>query len=160
MSDLKFFTLGYQLRDLSEFISELQDAQVDLVVDVRETPWSRKKGFSKTALRDGLAQANIGYLHARFAGNPKELRRSAVDHQDCLEKYEDYLERSPAVLEQLTELVREGVGDARRICFICYERHPADCHRKILLERWRRDRRTAIPVRHLAPGGAPRIAEA
>lgn len=34
------FTLGYQLRDSNEFVSILRSAGVDIVVDVRELPWS------------------------------------------------------------------------------------------------------------------------
>jgi len=43
------FTLGYEGLTIEAFIARLQAAQVKTVVDVRELPLSRKKGFSKSA---------------------------------------------------------------------------------------------------------------
>jgi hypothetical protein len=41
------FTRGYEGLTNEGFIARLQTAQVKTVVDVRELPLSRKKGFSK-----------------------------------------------------------------------------------------------------------------
>jgi len=45
---------------------------VKTVVDVRELPLSRKKGFSKSAFCDALSAHGIAYLHA--LGCPKPIR--------------------------------------------------------------------------------------
>lgn len=58
------FTLGYEGLTIEAFIARLQAAQVKTVVDVRELPMSRKKGFSKTAFCTALATHGIAYLHA------------------------------------------------------------------------------------------------
>lgn len=96
----RVFSLGYQLRSIDEFVGLLDDSGVSVVVDVREVPWRRKCGFSKSALREALQASGIGYEHARFAGNPKELRRTARSHEDRLVDYAAYLdERSDVVAE-------------------------------------------------------------
>ena len=41
------FTLGYEGLTIKPFIARLQTAQMKTVVDVRELPLSRKKGFFK-----------------------------------------------------------------------------------------------------------------
>ena len=56
------------------FIARLQDAQVKTVVDVRELPLSRKKGFSKTAFCAALSAHGIAYLHVPALGCPKPIR--------------------------------------------------------------------------------------
>ena len=60
---LTLFTLGYDGLTIDAFIARLQAAQVKTVVDVRELPLSRKKGFSKTAFCTALATHGIAYLH-------------------------------------------------------------------------------------------------
>ena len=60
---LTLFTLGYEGLTIEAFIARLQAAQVKTVVDVRELPLSRKKGFSKTAFCTALATHGIAYLH-------------------------------------------------------------------------------------------------
>lgn len=149
------YSLGYQLRSIDAFIDLLTDAGVGVVVDVRETPWSRKRGFSKKALTEALSEAGILYEHVRYAGNPKELRRTAESHEDCLFSYAGYLTERPEVVDNLTALIDDHLMEGRSSCLICYERHPNDCHRSILLERIKQIKE--VEVVHLEPDGAPRL---
>jgi len=130
------FTLGYQQRSVKEFVSFLIDADVSILVDVRETPWSHKPGFSKRRLAKTLSAKGIRYLHARFAGNPKTIRANATSHAECLDLYDRYLDANPQVLDALNEVVGSLLVAGERVCLMCYERHPDDCHRGVLVERW------------------------
>ena len=85
------YTLGYERRTLREFINILTDARIAILVDVRETAWSHKPGFSKGQFQATLERAGIEYIHASFAGNPKWLRSNAESHAECLEWYSWYL---------------------------------------------------------------------
>ena len=49
------YTFGYEGLTIEAFIERLKQARVQLIVDVHELPLSRKKGFSKNALRNALA---------------------------------------------------------------------------------------------------------
>jgi uncharacterized protein (DUF488 family) len=149
------YTLGYQKRSLEEFIDILRESKIDVLVDVRETAWSHKPGFSKSAFAAGLRAAGIEYVHARFAGNPKKLRATAPSHQACLDRYAAYIDRSANIVEQFDSLVREFVVEGRRVCLTCFERHADDCHRSILADRWRKLGRRR--VEHLATDGCERM---
>jgi uncharacterized protein (DUF488 family) len=150
------YTLGYERRTLDEFIGLLRAAKIDLLVDVRETAWSHKPGFSKGALSEALESAGISYVHASFAGNPKWLRAQASSHRECLDWYSWYIDEHSEVVEGLERLLTSLHGKARRVCLTCFERHSDDCHRGILADRWRtRGRRT---VRHLHTSGCKRLA--
>ena len=151
------YSLGYQLRALSEFVLLLQEARVTVVVDVRETAWSRKPGFSKTALAAGLEAAGIQYQHWPEAGNPKHLRAEAASHGACLEAYDAYLAQNPETVKTIGAGLSQLLADGSVPCLMCYERHPDDCHRSFLLRRWQRSARNFIEVQHLAPDGAPRL---
>lgn len=43
-------SVGYERRSIEEFVEMLSANRVDVLVDVRLNPISRKRGFSKTAL--------------------------------------------------------------------------------------------------------------
>lgn len=154
-SSARVFSLGYQLRTVDEFVGVLREAGVGVVIDVREVPWSRKKGFSKVSLKEALAESGISYEHAKFAGNPKEIRRAAVSHGDCLVSYAAYLDVRPDVVDSLVSLVSGHLDSGRSVCLVCYERHPHDCHRFTLTERLRAVRE--VEVVHLGREGAPRL---
>lgn len=149
-------TLGYEHRDIAEFVELLRSAAVDVLVDVRETAWSHKPGFSKTALERALARVGIVYLHWSWAGNPKRLRDSASSHRECLTLYEEHLSASTDLIEAFVGELQSLVLSGLRVCLTCYERHPGDCHRGILAEYWVRE--TGGDVHHLAPDGRPRLA--
>jgi len=152
------FTLGYQHRSLAEFLEFLRDAYIDVLVDVRETAWSHKPGFSKGALRAALSAEGIAYVHASFAGNPKRIRARASSHEECLQLFATYLESNRTIVEMFDELVGRLLDAGKRVCVTCYERHPDDCHRGILAERWAYG--YCRHVEHLGSDGAHRLRRA
>ncbi|WP_405796186.1 DUF488 family protein [Streptomyces sp. NBC_01506] len=68
------WSAGYEGRDIDSFVTSLVESRISVVADVRLTPISRKKGFSKTRLGEALAEADIEYIHLRGLGNPKDNR--------------------------------------------------------------------------------------
>lgn len=150
-------TIGYQLRTARELIDHLHAAGVQVLIDVRQTPWSNRRDFSRFRLQPALEAESIIYVHAAFAGNPKELRRAASTHAECLSAYADYLTRHPSIVIRLAELISTHTCEGRSISLFCYERHPEDCHRGILARRLTECAEFPIELQHLGPDGAPRF---
>jgi uncharacterized protein (DUF488 family) len=48
------YTFGYEGLDIETFMARVQQTEMRSIVDVRELPLSRKKGFSKSAFRERL----------------------------------------------------------------------------------------------------------
>ena len=133
--------MGYEGRTIDEFVDTLTTAGVSRVVDVRELPLSRKKGFSKTKLSEALGDAGIEYVHLRAAGNPyRDMRK---DIERCLRMYSGYIDERPEVIEELTTLTGQ-----RKTALLCFEADPECCHRSILVERINAGDRP-MTVRHL-----------
>jgi uncharacterized protein (DUF488 family) len=152
------FTLGYEKRSLSDYLAILREAEIEVIVDVRETAWSHKPGFSKTALSHALENAGIEYVHAAFAGNPKWLRREATSHRECIENFSLYLATMPPIVDRLGEVIAEVGVAGRSIALTCFERHHGDCHRSILADAWAAEGYRS--VEHLAIEGCPRLIRA
>lgn len=124
-------TSGYEAATVKSFLEALQDAGVDLLVDVRAVVSSRRPGFSKTRLAANLEEVGIDYLHLRGLGTPAEGRAAARAgrYDELREVYGEQL-ATPAAqtdLETLASLVRSG----RRMCLMCYEADPAH-HRSMV----------------------------
>jgi uncharacterized protein (DUF488 family) len=120
------FTIGYEGAELSAFMEQLQTAGINVLVDVRELPLSRRRGFSKTQLAGLLEQNGIRYLHKRELGAPRELRqelRDTGDYRVYFAKFNTYLKTQRDSLERLIE---ECVGG---VALMCFERDPKECHR-------------------------------
>ncbi len=67
-------TIGYEGADFADFLATLDTLGVTTLLDIRELPMSRRRGFAKTALREGLATVGIAYRHEPRLGSPKAIR--------------------------------------------------------------------------------------
>jgi hypothetical protein len=71
---LNIYTIGYESLALEDFLHRLQRVRIQTLVDVRDVPLSRKRGFSKIALATAVGAAGMHYLHIRSLGCPKAIR--------------------------------------------------------------------------------------
>ena len=130
------FTLGYEGLTIDPFIARLQAAQVKTVVDVRELPLSRKKGFSKTAFCAALATQGIAYLHAPALGCPKPIRNQYKADANWQKYTKDFLKYIKTQDASLRELVK--IAHATPACLVCFEADFSMCHRTFVAREARR----------------------
>jgi uncharacterized protein (DUF488 family) len=133
----ELLTIGYeQHRTPASLVEALQAAGVKRLLDVRELPLSRRRGFSKSALRAALSENGIRYEHERALGNPKPLRDLYKSgHQP--EGEAGYLAHvrngsAWAVRELASTLTEE------RTCLLCWEDDHRECHRSVIVSELRR----------------------
>jgi uncharacterized protein (DUF488 family) len=127
-------TIGYEGSDIADFISVLKFSQVDVLVDIRDVPSSRKKGFSKNSLREGVASVGIEYIHMKALGDPKAGRTAAragemVKFRKIFCEHISTTEANES-LKVLANLARE-----KNVCLLCFERDHKACHRSIVVEK-------------------------
>jgi len=137
-------TIGYERRSAQELISLLQCAGVSLVADVRERPLSRRPAFSRSRLQEALEAHGIAYIHMSALGSPREIRVLAPNVELAAKRYRQQ------VLSRNDGALRELVGRAQRVrvCLLCYEREPEECHRSLIAEEVAH-RNTRVRVTHL-----------
>jgi uncharacterized protein (DUF488 family) len=123
------FTIGYEGRSQGEYLALLRRAGVTLLVDVRATPRSRKKGFSKGTLAQGCADAGIRYEHLPELGIASERRKQATTHagfQTMFAEYErELLPRRGAAVEKVEAWLKDG----EHVALTCFEHAASECHR-------------------------------
>lgn len=127
-------TIGYERASLADFIATLQQAEIDILVDVRDRAQSRRPGFSKSALSLALNSAGIDYIHMKELGDPKEGRDAA--RSGNIELFQSIFrsvletEDAKSALKRLEQLAAKS-----KICLMCFERNQKECHRNIVAER-------------------------
>ncbi|MFV0318700.1 MAG: DUF488 family protein [Microthrixaceae bacterium] len=125
-------SIGYEGRTLDEFVDVLRSNGVEVLVDVRLTPISRKKGFSKTALSAALQAAGIEYRHEPALGNPKDnrdaFRRGLASART---RYVRHLSNGASSNYEATV----DSARTRRVALLCFERDHSQCHRSCITER-------------------------
>ena len=139
-------TIGYEGGTVDAFIRALKRARVELVLDIRAAPISRKKGFSKNQLAAHLSEAGIGYRHLRGLGTPKSGREAARagDVESFERIFLAHIDEPEALLD-LGEAI--ALAKAQPVCLLCLERDPEHCHRLIVGNRMAGE--TGQRLRHL-----------
>lgn len=125
-------TIGYEGFTAEQWVERLRTQRIQVVVDVRDVPISRKRGFSKTRLAELLMLNGIEYVHLRSLGNPKAFRerlKSGWAFHEFAEEFKHVLDARTDALEQLKSMAAD-----KRVCLVCFEEDPAFCHRSIVAE--------------------------
>jgi uncharacterized protein (DUF488 family) len=141
------YTIGHSTHPIERFVALLQQHGIELLVDVRSTPFSRfNPQFNRAGLGQSLATVGIRY---EFLG--EELGARSNDPA-CFENGRVSYARLAATplfrrgLERLREAAR-----SQRVAMMCAEREPLDCHRTILVAR--ELERAGMTVTHILADG-------
>jgi len=144
---MNLFTIGYEGRSADELPSSVATSGVTTVIDVRDLPLSRKRGFSKSALASLLAQSGVDYVHERRLGNPKPLRdhvKSGGDWGWFARTFRERLAAAGDALDSVLAIMQRG----EVVCLLCYEADASRCHRSLVADALT-ERAHGLVVRHL-----------
>jgi uncharacterized protein (DUF488 family) len=133
-------TIGHSNHPVERFIGLLKAGGVEMVVDVRSTPYSRRfPQFGRERLALSLSAEGILYRHegAALGGKPGDGGG-----------YDDLAAR-PEFAQALDRLVA-GAADAT-LCLMCAEKEPLDCHWTVLVSRRLAER--GVEIEHLLADG-------
>ena len=130
------FTVGHSTRSAEEFVALLRRNGVELLVDVRRHPGSRRHPqFNKGELEETLATSGIAYRHddrlgGRRRPGPGESPNRGWESEG-FRAYADHL-LSDAGQRALDDLEAEALE--RRLAAMCAEAVPWRCHRQIIAD--------------------------
>jgi uncharacterized protein (DUF488 family) len=124
-------TIGHSNIPIERFVELLQHAGVNAIVDVRSVPHSRWcPWFSQKQLAPRLAADGMSYAFEGDAlgGRPRDeqlYRDGAADYEA--------MAKQPYYQDGLARVTAQARGS--RVCLMCKEREPLDCHRCLLVAR-------------------------
>lgn len=129
------YTIGHSTRTVDELLALLRTNGVELLVDVRRFPASRRHPhFNSAALAASLAEAGIAYRHAEEMGGrrtpaPEAESPNGAWRNDSFRGYADYMS-TPAFQAALERLMAEA--RERTLAVMCAEAVPWRCHRRLI----------------------------
>ena len=124
-------TIGHSNLPADRFITLLRDSKVSAVIDVRSVPFSRWcPWFSSKPLAAGLAAGDVAYLQLgdELGGRPRDpqLYCEGIADYEAMARRREFC----AGLDRVMDETRR-----HRVCLLCSEREPLDCHRCLLVGR-------------------------
>jgi uncharacterized protein (DUF488 family) len=159
---LRLATIGIYGFDGDSFLQRLREANVRLLLDVRQRRAVRGPEYAwanSLRLQAALAQAGIAYEHHLELAPTTELRhlqyaeddRQGVGKRSRRELAADYIRRyTTEVLDSadLTPIV-SGLPSSGTAALLCVERDPEACHRSLIAKRMIEQH--GVTIEHLRP---------
>ncbi|MFD3557852.1 DUF488 family protein [Streptomyces goshikiensis] len=159
---VKLATIGVYGFDAGSFLERLRQADVRLLLDVRQRRGVRGPDYAwanSRRLQAALAEAGIGYRHHRELAPTTELRhlqyaeddRQGVGKRSRRELAAEYTRRYTAEIlgpADLDPIVAELPSDGSATLF-CVELDPEACHRSLVAQRLAGQHH--LTIEHLRP---------
>ncbi|HKF80704.1 MAG TPA: DUF488 domain-containing protein [Thermoleophilaceae bacterium] len=127
------FTIGHSTHEPDAFVALLAAAEIELLVDVRRFPSSRRfPWFSRSELHASVSEAGIGYLHIEALGGRRDPVPDSPNggwRVGQFRGYADHMESAEFrhAVDRLIELAHR-----RRTAVVCAEAQWWRCHRRLL----------------------------
>jgi len=103
------YSIGHGTKSTDLLISQLQEANIEMVVDVRSVPYSKyNPQHNREALQSSLKMQGIDYM---YRGKSLGGRGGNILREETL--------------DEVTNLVRNG----KKVAVMCSETNPRQCHR-------------------------------
>jgi uncharacterized protein (DUF488 family) len=133
MPQTTVFTIGHSNHSIDEFIALLTQHGIELLVDVRRYPSSRRlPQFNRPSLATTLQEHGIEYHWLEsLGGHRKEGRADSPNFglkDESFRNYADHMlgDEFRAGVDRLLE-----IAENRRVAIMCAEKSFHDCHRKL-----------------------------
>ncbi|TCL71312.1 DUF488 domain-containing protein [Rhizobium sp. BK251] len=135
---MPFYSIGHSDRPFDEFLEILEDASINLIVDVRAFPRSSSNPeYNIDILPIGLSAHGIAYEHWSSLGGRRHRQHAIPDecnalwHNRSFHNYADYA-LSDAFQASLDALIARG--NSSRLAMMCSEAVWWRCHRRIITD--------------------------
>lgn len=147
MEESVLCTIGYAGLHDESFLAKLRAHDVQILVDVRDRPFSRNRHFNQTRLKGFLEEDGIRYLSMRELGVPADLRKEHRERgrlDEYLAAYRLMLRDRQEAMAGLSSLIEE-----RTCCLLCLEHDPSECHRSVLAEELKARHSVDLKIVHI-----------
>ena len=127
-----FFTIGHSNHDFQSWHALLLQHGVEVVVDVRSSPYSKYvPQFDKELMQRSLEEAGIRYLFlgAELGGRPANEAYYDDKGRVLYSRLHD-----DAYFQAAIRRLESGIARFR-VALVCGEEDPAHCHRRLLIGR-------------------------
>ena len=128
------YTIGHSTRTLEELITVLRAHKIEVLVDIRSFPVSRRlPHFNRESLEQSVQQAGMRYVWMKSLGGfRKKIREDSPNlalRNASFRNYADYM-LTPEFEQAIAELIH--LAENSRTAYMCAERVYFHCHRMLV----------------------------
>jgi len=132
---VRIFTIGHSNRSLEEFLQPLKEFEIQVIVDIRRYPGSRKfPHFNGEVLRKRLVAEGIEYLWLEALGGRRHTSKNTNSPNTGIKSlgFRNYADHM--ITDEFYRTVQELISQAAKssTAIMCAEKFYWKCHRRFL----------------------------
>lgn len=143
------FTLGYEGITIDAYLDKLYFHNINVLIDVRKNPVSRKFGFSISKLKPYVEKIGIEYVHIPELGIDSSLRKNLDDPTSYKKLFDIYQNDILPQQVQALNFLESTINTHKRAALTCFEADYNFCHRHKITEYLTKASSFSIPINHL-----------
>jgi uncharacterized protein (DUF488 family) len=133
MTSNTIWTIGHSTRSLQDFVALLHSFKIEILVDIRSYPGSRRyPHFNKEAMEISLPANGIRYRHLKELGGRRKPLVNSINtawRNDAFRGYADYMQTSE-FKKAIDEL--QTIAKKQYTAYMCSEAVWWSCHRALV----------------------------
>ena len=143
------YTIGHSIYEINTFVALLNKNNIDTIVDVRSTPYSKfASQYNKDSIKKYLKENNIAYifmgdlLGARYDDKKVLFDNGSVNFKKVQKSIN---------FQKGIKRLEKGVSKGYTISLMCSEKEAFDCHRFGLISEYINKYLIDIEIKHIYP---------
>jgi uncharacterized protein (DUF488 family) len=132
-ADKTIWTIGHSTRTLDEFLVILKSFGIEVLIDIRTFPGSRRyPHFNKESLSNSLAENGVSYRHMLPLGGRRKPLADSVNtswRHSSFRGYADHMQ-SKEFIDAIQEV--QNIAQHKRVVYMCSEAMWWKCHRSLV----------------------------
>lgn len=133
MTNNTIWTIGHSTRSLEDFLALLYSFKIEVLVDIRNYPGSKRyPHFNKDALEVSLPANGVEYIHLKELGGRRKPVANSINtawRNEAFRGYADYMQTAEfkKAIQKL-----EGIARKQFTAYMCSEAVWWSCHRALV----------------------------
>ena len=147
---MTIYTMGFTKKSAESFFEAIRSNGIRLLIDVRLNNKSQLAGFTKGSDLEYFLRTicETEYIHCEEYAPTKELlsgyQKKEVSWDEYTKVYHEIMERRGAYKKFL-----ERFEKYERVCLLCSEPTPEQCHRRLFAEMVKKENDTEVEIIHI-----------
>jgi uncharacterized protein (DUF488 family) len=127
------YTIGHSVHEADEFLGLLHAHDIELLVDVRRYPASRRvPQFNSGVLAETLGSGGIGYEHVEALGGRRSPAPDSPNTGWRNQQFRGYADHMAS--EEFQSALAALEAERRRSAVMCAEAQWVNCHRRLIAD--------------------------
>lgn len=131
--DKKIWTVGHSTRSIQEFVEILNSFGIEILVDVRRYPGSKKfPHFNKEKMENTIPEKGIEYIHLENLGGRRKVQKESKNNAWRLKSFQGYADYMETEEFKMAADKLQKLASEKRVAYMCSEAVWWSCHRSLI----------------------------